>query len=94
MDLKALGMVMIIPTLFLAFYISYRFRTVPSELYHNLAVCSWILANTVWMTGEFFYDDNFRPYALIFFVMGLAILVVYYAFINGNVKEPELTDEA
>lgn len=92
MDMKTLGMIMIFPTLFLAFYITYRFRTVPSELYHNLAVCAWILANTVWMIGEFFFDDTLRPYAIVFFLAGLAALAIYYIIIRPRAKESELTD--
>ncbi|MES3017231.1 MAG: hypothetical protein V4721_05610 [Bacteroidota bacterium] len=92
MDMKTLGMVMILPTLFLAFYITYRFRTIPSEFYHNLAVCSWIMANTVWMTGEFYYDDTLRPYATVFFSVGLIVLAIYYLFVRQRVKETELTD--
>lgn len=92
MDLKALGMFMIFPTLFLAFYITYRFRSVNSELYHNLAVCFWIMANTIWMIGEFFFDDTLRPYAMVFFIAGLIILAVYYIFLYRKAKENELTE--
>lgn len=92
MDMKTAGIVMIFPTLFLAFYITYRFRKVLSEFYHNLAVCSWILANTVWMIGEFFFDDTLRPYAIVFFLTGLAALAIYYIFVRPKVKEAELTD--
>lgn len=92
MDLHTPGMIMIFPTLFLAFYITYRFRGVKSELYHNLAVCAWIVANTIWMTGEFFYDDTLRLYATAFFVIGLCILAFYYLIIFPKLKENELTD--
>jgi predicted permease len=92
MDLHIAGIVMIFPTLFLAFYITYRFRSVPSEFYHNIAVCSWIMANTIWMIGEFFYNDTLRPYAVLFFLAGLIVLAVYYIFIRNKVKESELTD--
>ena len=92
MDLKIPGMIMILPTVFLAFYITYRFRSVPSEFYHNLAVCSWILANSVWMIGEFFFDDTLRPYSIFFFCTGLLVLVIYYLFIRNTAKEAELTD--
>lgn len=92
MDVKTLGMIMIIPTLLLAFYITYRFRTVASEFFHNLAVCSWIMANTVWMIGEFFFDDSLRPYAIVFFLIGLLVLTFYYLLIRSRVKESELTD--
>lgn len=45
---------------------------------HNLAVIAWILANSTWMIGEFFFDDGIRPLALVFFGSGLIILFVFY----------------
>ncbi len=87
LDLKTLGIVMVIPTVFLAFYITYKFRSVPSEFYHNLAVCSWILANSVWMIGEFFFDDTLRPYAFVFFSIGLLVLGIYYIFLRTSEAE-------
>ncbi len=78
MDLKLPGMIMIIPTLSLALYITWRFRDLRSELYHNLAVCCWIAANSVWMTGEFYYSDTTRHLALIFFIAGFMFIGWYY----------------
>lgn len=66
------------PTIGLAIYITWRLRKSASELAHNLAVCCWIMANIVWMTGEFFYDDGLRPQASVFFFAGLAIIAFYY----------------
>ena len=82
---------MIVPTLFLAFYITYIFRKEISEFYHNLAVCLWIMANSSWMIGEFFFDDTLRPYATVFFLGGLGILAFYYIFIYKRTKESEMT---
>jgi hypothetical protein len=45
----------------------------------------WILANSTWMLGEFYYNDGFRNFALLFFVMGLFI-VAYYYLIAGLTK--------
>jgi hypothetical protein len=86
LDFRILGVIMIFPTLFLAFYITYKFRKQVSELYHNLAVCFWILANTTWMIGEFYFDDTFRPYSTLFFITGLIIIAYYYLFIFRKVK--------
>lgn len=86
LDFKILGVIMIIPTLFLAFYITYKFRKHVSELFHNLAVCLWIMANTTWMLGEFFFDDTFRPYSTVFFIGGLLIIGYYYLFVYGKLK--------
>lgn len=69
---------MAIPTVIMAFYITWRTRRSTSELAHNLAVCCWILANITWMTGEFFYNDTWRPFAAVFFFAGLAIIALFY----------------
>ncbi len=75
---KTMGMVMIVPTIGLAIYITYLNRAEKSELAHNLAVCFWILANSIWMIGEFYLDDSTRKFAIIFFILGLAIMAKYY----------------
>lgn len=86
MDLQIPGIIMIFPTLFLAFFITFRFRKVISELFHNLAVCFWIMANAIWMIGEFFFNDTLRPYSIVFFVSGLAVLAWYYLFQSRKVE--------
>jgi hypothetical protein len=75
---KELGMIMIIPTLAAAFHIAWLRRTIKTELFHNLAVCSWITANSIWMIGEFFFDDSLRPVAAAFFLLGLLTVAYYY----------------
>jgi hypothetical protein len=69
---------MIIPTLTLAIYITYKNRKDKSELAHNLAVCFWIAANSVWMIGEFYYEDKLRPAAIVFFILGFSMMLFYY----------------
>ncbi len=78
MDFQVGGMIMIIPTVIAAFYITYLSRKDHVDLIHNIAVCCWIIANGIWMIGEFYYNDTTRPYALIFFTLGLLIVGVYY----------------
>lgn len=73
------GMLMIIPTLSVAIYILWKSRHYRWELFHNIAVCLWISANSLWMTGEFFQWE-LRPYAVILFLIGLSLLAVYYLF--------------
>lgn len=75
---RTMGMIMIFPTILLAFFITWKFRNFKSELWHNLAVCSWIMANSVWMTGEFYYEDTTRTYAAIFFALGFVFIACYY----------------
>ena len=78
MMFKPLALLMIIPTLLLAFYFTYKFRNDNMELAHNLAVCTWISANSIWMIGEFYFEDGLRIYAASLFGIGLFILAIYY----------------
>lgn len=75
---KPVGILMITPTLVLAIYFTIKFRHDAMELVHNLAICCWIIANCIWMIGEFFFQDGLRPYAIVFFSLGLFILSIYY----------------
>lgn len=77
-DLKWLGTFMILPTISVAIWLTWKMRKSHSELMHNLAVIAWILANSTWMIGEFFFDDGRRPLALAFFGLGLVLLFVFY----------------
>jgi drug/metabolite transporter (DMT)-like permease len=77
MEFKPGGIIMICPTVFVAFYITWRSRVMRAETYHNIAVCCWILANSVWMLGEFFGHES-RPYAATIFGIGISILAYYY----------------
>ncbi len=61
-----------------ALYITYRSRQSTTELVHNAAVCLWIVANSLWMLGEFFYEDTTRPIAVWFFAGGLGLVISYY----------------
>ena len=75
---KTIGVVMISPTVALAIYITWLHRNSKVELLHNLAVVFWLFANSIWMIGEFFYNDSMRSIALVFFVLGLATAAYYY----------------
>lgn len=73
-DFKVGGVVMIAPTLGLALYLTWRLRADRTERLNNAAVSAWICANSIWMTGEFFFNDSLRPYAIIFFVAGFLFI--------------------
>ncbi len=73
------GIIMIIPTVGVAIYLLYRSRHNRIDFFHNASVCMWICANATWMIGEFINRD-YRPVAVVFFSIGLVILLVYYAF--------------
>jgi hypothetical protein len=77
MEWKPGGIFMIFPTVFVAFYILFKSRGNRSEVYHNIAVCCWILANSTWMLGEF-TDSDWRAGAATLFGIGLAVLLFYY----------------
>ena len=76
---KPLGIFMIFPTISVALYLLWKYRHIRSELFHNMAVCIWIIANSIWMVGEFFERET-RPYAVALFLTGLSLLVTYYLF--------------
>ena len=92
-DLKWLGTCMILPTISVAIWLTWKMRESYSELMHNLAVIAWILANSAWMVGEFFFDDGTRPIALVFFGLGLTLLFVFYGralVLKWNSKETDI----
>jgi hypothetical protein len=78
-DWKVLGLAAAVPTIVLAARICWMSRHSFSETAHNGAVCLWICANIIWMIGEFFYQDMTRPFAKVFFFLGAALLIGYYA---------------
>lgn len=72
------GIIMIIPTILLALYITWLSRKDHLNFYHNLAIVFWISANSTWMVGEFFFEDGLRTPAKVFFGIGLLIVACYY----------------
>jgi hypothetical protein len=84
---RPLGMVMIIPTLFVAIDITWRTRHDRTDLFHNIAITFWICANATWMTGEFYVSDRLRPIAMVFFVLGLITVAIYYLFIASRLRD-------
>lgn len=81
MEWEIAGVVMIIPTVFAAFHITWLSRKNIADLFHNITISNWICGNAVWMIGEFFFDDSLRPIAKIFFAIGMAFLMFYYFII-------------
>ena len=84
---RVLGLVMIVPTLGAALFITWRSRRQRTDFAHNLAVVFWISANAWWMIAEFFEFDETpfafgvsgRHLALIPFMLGALVLVRHYA---------------
>ncbi len=80
-DYRVAGLCMIAPTMGVAIWLtikSYVHKAGHEEFIHNLAICFWLVANSIWMIGEFFFNDSTRPYAMIFFVAGLLTLALHY----------------
>ncbi len=85
---KELGIAMIVPTLSLAIWFTWRNRQIISELFHNLAIVFWITANSYWMISEFFGFDEMpvwlhfegKHISLLPFILGLVVLIYYYVF--------------
>ncbi len=83
---KELAILMIVPTISVAIWISWKNRHIASELAHNLAIVFWITANAYWMISEFVGIDEdivWREFtgkhiALIPFTTGALILLYYY----------------
>ncbi len=91
---KPLGLFMILPTVSVAVLITWQTRHLKAELYHNLAVLSWILANCYWMITEFMeLHDSTRYYAAIPFGIGLVFIAIYYfVVLPGEKKMAALTN--
>ena len=77
-DWIKVGMMVALPTLVIAGKIAWETRRDAEEFIHNLAVCCWLCANVVWMTGEFFFNDGTRGIARVFFFAGLILLAGFY----------------
>jgi hypothetical protein len=83
---EELGVIMIIPTLSIAIWISWKNKHIKSELAHNLAIVFWISANSYWMISEFMAFDEMdiwgeftgKHISLIPFLAGVLILTWYY----------------
>lgn len=79
LEFKSGGVVMIAPTLGMAIYLLWRSRRSKAEFFHNVAIVLWIMANSIWMIGEFNGQD-WRQYTVVLFAAGLSVLVLYYLF--------------
>ena len=87
LELKTLGVCMIVPTLSLAILISIKTRKRLPELFPNMAISLWITANSIWMCDEFF-ELGIKKVCYIPFFMGLAIIAYWvFAFFPSILKE-------
>jgi hypothetical protein len=86
MEWKILGVCMIFPTVSVAFLITYITRK-SNEVYINIAICFWIMANAFWMCCEFFGHAEYKFYAGIPFACGFIATAYFYLFKNKNINE-------
>jgi hypothetical protein len=74
-----MGSAMVVPTVFVAYLITWHQRRKTTNLVHNLAISIWITSNSLWMLAEFFkMEDMLKPWASVGFGIGLGILTVFY----------------
>jgi hypothetical protein len=78
LNLKIPGLLMVLPTIAVAVFLTFRAREHIKEFFFNLAVLCWICANSTWMIGEFFFEDSLRFPALLFFISGLVSIGAFY----------------
>lgn len=92
---RMLGVAMFIPTLLLALLITWQTRKIRSELYHNLAVTCWIIANGFWMICEFYWEelDYLRYFTAIPFSIGLLFVAYYYVSELSQRRKSTADDE-
>jgi hypothetical protein len=92
---RMLGVAMFIPTLLLALLITWQTRNIRSELYHNLAVTCWIIANGFWMICEFYWEelDYLRYFTAIPFSIGLLFVAYYYVSELSQRRKSTADDE-
>jgi hypothetical protein len=77
LELKWLGIIMVIPTLIIAAIIVYiTLKT--TDIFLNLAILFWICANSFWMYIEFFTIGEYKLWASIPFSLGFIFVAIYY----------------
>lgn len=76
MEIKLLGVSMILPTIVIAIYIAVKSFKTP-EFYVNLAVLFWIMANSFWMCAEFYDFLQFKYITALPFSLGFASFFYY-----------------
>ena len=76
MEFKTVGALMILPTLAMAFYVTYLSSQHLNTVLVNLAIIFWILANSAWMLNDF-YLNVLKSISLIFFIAGIATISLY-----------------
>ena len=77
MEWRTLGLILILPTIFISVFISYKTRK-EHEFFINLAITIWIMANSYWMCCEFVGHVELKNYAAIPFGFGFISTAIFY----------------
>lgn len=77
LQLRWLGIAMIIPTIIIAAIIVYATRKT-NDFWINLAILFWICANSFWMYIEFFTSGELKLWTSIPFALGFIFVGIYY----------------
>lgn len=77
LEFKWLSVIMVIPTIVMAAIIVYVTRKT-IDVYLNLAILSWICANSFWMFIEFFTNGEYKLLSIYPFALGLTFVAVFY----------------
>jgi Ca2+/Na+ antiporter len=87
LDFKWLGAAMIAPTLGIAIYFIIKTKKT-KDVFINAAVFFWILANSYWMSAEFFFNGQFKYFASIPFALGFLMVIIFYWQNQQESKKP------
>lgn len=77
LQLKWIGIAMVIPTLIIAAIIVFVTRKT-MDVYLNTAILFWICANSFWMYIEFFTNGEYKLLSVFPFALGFIFVGVYY----------------
>ena len=94
MEYRVAGLVMVAPTVAMAVHIAWRSRKDQQDFFQALAVILWILANSTWMLGDFFFGGRGHGVAQALFLTGLGILGFYYVVLAPSIRRRSDKDPA
>ena len=88
---KTAGTVVVLPTIFVAFVITWIQRKQKLTLIHNIAISVWISSNSLWMLAEFYHKEEIlKPISTAGFALGLLILGAQYIGMLIPLKQKSL----
>jgi hypothetical protein len=79
LQIKSIGLLMIFPTVILAYIICHKTWKQWLDFLPNLAILLWISANSIWMSDEFF-NLGIKQLCYLPFIAGLAVISIWLIF--------------